>query len=116
MGDLMLICHDRAGRDEPGKPAPVVSTVAEGHPPIPDVLAELRIALCNDVSDGCVMWWHRHGQVWGAVLELHRQARHERATDLAKVLLWCDLQGSPQTADALVWEIRAGRPSGGDDR
>lgn len=101
---LRLLRHDRAA-------VPTVTTVAEGHPPIPGVLEVLRAVIagigCRPVSD--VSWWHRSHTPWGAVVGLHCRGEHHDATALARLLAWCDAQ-SPDMADPIVWEITTPEP------
>jgi hypothetical protein len=68
-----------------------------GHPPIPDVRDILRSRL---QTRDRLCWWSRDGLAWAAVVDLHRVRRHDDATALAELLLWCDQ--SPRT---VMWEL-----------
>lgn len=80
---------------------PVPSRVT-GHPPIPNVLPELRRrVLGRTYRDYEPTTFYPRDAAWGAVLDLHKAGRHDDAGALAKLLLWCGQRGHEQ-----AWETR----------
>jgi hypothetical protein len=74
-----------------------------GYPPIPDVLPVLRRRVMGKTyreSEPTIFW--PQDISWSAVLDLHKVGRHDDATALARVLLWCDQHSARHSA----WEIR----------
>src|ERR1043165_1706702 len=77
--------------------------VVTDHPPIPPVLREIKGRVTDKLhanSDPLYFW--PHGDVWAAVMDLHRDGRHDDASALAKVLVWIDAQGHD-----FMWEFLA---------
>lgn len=91
---LELVKHEvRDGR--------IVAIITNNHPPIPDVLFTLRQRVLGKTyreSEPTV--FYPRDVAWSAVLDLHRAQRHDDATALAVLLLWCHNNGQD-----CAWEI-----------
>lgn len=93
---LELVRHNT---DNPGH---WVTEEVTGYPPIPDVLPVLRrhvLGRAYREPEPTIFW--PHDVAWDAVLDLHKNGEHDVATELAQLLMWCDMNGHGS-----AWEIR----------
>lgn len=106
---LSLLHHVYDGRKETSREDYAagwsVTPVADAPVVTPAMESALRPRLTDRASvSGCtVTWHHADGNAWAAVTDLHRAGRHDDATDLARLLHWCDSRFTGRAHG--MWEI-----------
>lgn len=91
--------HDWSGfwHSSPALGAPQVSEAMEA--------ALRREVMGQDAGRSAPICWHHcDPNSWGAVVDLHRAGDHDTASDLARLLRWCDQQHTGREVGC--WEIR----------
>ncbi len=87
---------------------PVRTWAHDDHPPLPSdrALARLRTRVQSTWAKDHepTVWWHRAGEAWAAVTDLHRNRCHDDAMALALLLAWCD---SFSWEEASLWTFSA---------
>lgn len=79
-------------------------------PDAPPVTEAMEVALRREVlGRGDVVstaWHHCDGRAWDAVVQQHKAGRHDDASDLARLLRWCDQRHTGREVG--MWEIVGG--------